>query len=54
MDSDHRFLTLIGTDGDLDLAFPYVKDGIRRVSLREDGLIFSVVRYGPAGRAQQR
>jgi hypothetical protein len=48
MDRDHRFLPLIGTDGELDLAFPYVKDGIGRVSLREDSLIFPVVRYGPA------
>jgi hypothetical protein len=37
-----------GTDGDLDLAFPYVKDGIGHVSLREDGLIFPVIRHGPA------
>jgi hypothetical protein len=48
MDSDNRFLTPIGMDGDLDLAFPYVKDGIGHVSLREDGLIFPVVRQGPA------
>jgi hypothetical protein len=48
MDSDNCFLTLIGTDGDLDLAFLYVKDGIGRISLREDDLIFPVVRYGPA------
>jgi hypothetical protein len=26
MDGDNRFLSLIGADGDLNLAFPYVKD----------------------------
>jgi hypothetical protein len=48
MNSDNRVLPQIGTDGDLDLAFPDVKDGIRRLALREDSVIFPVVRYAPA------
>ena len=42
------FLPLLGDDADLDLAFLDVKDGIRRVSLREDLLLLPVVRHGPA------
>lgn len=42
---DNSFLTPIGTDADLNLAFPYVKGAIDRAPLREDGLIFFGVPY---------
>ena len=47
VERDDRFLPLLGDDADLDLALLNVKDGIRRVALREDFLILAIVRYGP-------
>ena len=36
---DHRFLALLGNNGDLDLALLNIEDGIRRFALRENGLV---------------
>jgi hypothetical protein len=48
------FLARFGDDADLDLAFLNVKDGVRRVALREDFLILAIGRYGsPAVRSAQ-
>src|ERR1700730_11911599 len=48
MDCDDCFLPQVRKDGDLDLAVLNVKDSIRQISLREDGLILLISRYGPA------
>jgi hypothetical protein len=43
---DDRFLALRGDDRNLDPAFSDVEDGIRRVTLGEDGLTLGVSGYG--------
>jgi hypothetical protein len=40
-------LPQLGDNGDLDLALLDVEDGICRVSLREDCLIFPIARHAP-------
>src|SRR5665213_4031502 len=42
-DCDDCFLTLLRNDGELDLALLHVKDGIRGLTLRIDGLILTVL-----------
>jgi hypothetical protein len=42
-DGNHRFLALLGNDGELDLALLYVKDRVRDLSLRENNLILPVI-----------
>jgi hypothetical protein len=44
MERDDRLLAPLGYDAELDPALLDIEDGIRRVSLREDLLIVSVVR----------
>jgi hypothetical protein len=41
------FLTRVGYNADLDLALLDLKNGVRRVALREDLLVFAVGRNGP-------
>lgn len=40
---NHGFLAMLGYHGHLDLAALYVKDGVRRISLREQDPIFLAV-----------
>src|ERR1700730_10810906 len=44
-DCDHRFLALLGNDGELDLALLDVKNRIRDLSLRKNNLILSIFGY---------
>jgi hypothetical protein len=44
--SDDRFLSVVGDDRELDLAFLDIKDGVRRFALREDNLFLMVFRSG--------
>src|SRR6202162_418582 len=44
-DGDHRFLALLGNDGELDLALLDVKNRVRDLSLRENNLILPVFGY---------
>ena len=41
-DGNHRFLALLGNDGEFDLALLDVENSIRGLSLREDSLILLV------------
>src|SRR6476660_8814752 len=45
---DDGFLPLLGSDGDFDLAFLDVENGIRRVPLREDNPILAVPADAPS------
>jgi hypothetical protein len=44
-DGDHRFLALLGNDGELDLPLLDVKNGVGDLPLRENNLILPVFRY---------
>jgi hypothetical protein len=44
-DCNHRFLALLGNDGELDLALLDVKNGIGDLSLRKSNLILSIFGY---------
>src|ERR1700730_4713020 len=44
-DCNHRFLALLGNDGELDPAFVDVKNRVRDLSLRENDLILPIFRY---------
>ena len=46
VECDNRFLSLLGDNADLDLAFLDVEDGIPPVSLGEDLLVLPIVRHG--------
>jgi hypothetical protein len=42
---DHRFLALLGTDGEFDLAFLDVKDRVGDLSVRKNSLILPIFGY---------
>src|ERR1700724_4825076 len=42
---DHRFLALVGNDGEFDLAFLDVENRVGDLSLRKDNLILSIFGY---------
>src|SRR5206468_12394723 len=44
-DCNHRFLALLGNDGELDLAFLDVKNRVRDLSLRKNNLILPIFGY---------
>src|SRR6184192_2913585 len=44
-DCNHRFLALLGNDGELDLALLDVKNRVRDLSLRKNNLILPVFGY---------
>ncbi len=46
---DHGFFAELRKDTDFDLAFPDIKDGISRVSLRVDGFILAIFRHRSPG-----
>jgi hypothetical protein len=44
-DCNHRFLALLGNDGELDLALLDVKNRVRDLSLRKNNLILPIFGY---------
>src|SRR4030095_16263049 len=44
-DGNHRFLALLGNDGELDLALLDVKNRVRNLSLRKNNLILPIFGY---------
>src|ERR1700716_2797209 len=42
---DHRFLALLGNDGELDLALLNIKDRISDLALRKNNLVRPIFRY---------
>src|SRR6266403_5934707 len=44
-DCNYCFLALLGNDGEFELAFLDVKNGVRHVSLRENNLVLAIFEY---------